>query len=91
MATETEILRCHSNELLELIKGSASMTESMLKEVSTMFDGVYIHPVWYIFIHFLYAVQDLQDMLVFLMLLLFFILFYLFIFILVEIALHGRQ
>jgi len=58
MATETEILRCHSNELLELIKGSSSMTDSMLKEVSTMFDSVYIHPVCYIFVSFLYALQS---------------------------------
>jgi len=58
MASETEVLRCHSNELLELIKGSASMTESMLKEVSTMFDSVYINPVCYIFASFLYAVRD---------------------------------
>jgi len=45
MATEMEVLRCHSHELLELIKSSASMTEDKLKEVSTSFDAVYIHPV----------------------------------------------
>jgi len=45
MATETEILRCHSNELLELIKMSVSMTEDQLEELSTRFDSVYIHHV----------------------------------------------
>jgi len=45
MATEPEILRCHSSELLELIKDSASMTENQLEELSTRYDGVYVHPV----------------------------------------------
>jgi len=45
MATETEILRCHSNELLQLIKSSAEMTESQLEELSTRFDGVYFNTV----------------------------------------------
>jgi len=45
MATEAEILRCHSNELLELIKASESMTEDQLKELSTSYDAIYMHPV----------------------------------------------
>jgi len=45
MATESEILRCHSNELFELIKSSASMSENQLEELSTRYDGVYVHPV----------------------------------------------
>jgi len=45
MATETEILRCHSNELLEQIRASASMTENQLEELSTTYDGIYFHPV----------------------------------------------
>jgi len=52
MATDTEILRCHSNELLQLIKSSAEMTESQLEELSTRFDGVYFNPVWDIFLLF---------------------------------------
>jgi len=45
MATDTEILRCHSKDLFELIKSSASMTEDQLEELSTHYDAVYIHPV----------------------------------------------
>jgi len=45
MATEAEMLRCHSSELLELIKASSSMTENQLEELSTRYDGIYIHPV----------------------------------------------
>jgi len=53
MATETEILRCHSNELLELIKMSVSMTEDQLAELSTRFDSVYIHRVCYLHVYVL--------------------------------------
>jgi len=45
MATDTEILRCHSSKLLELIKRSVKMTEDQLYELSVSYDGVYIHPV----------------------------------------------
>jgi len=61
MATEAEILRCHSNELLELIKASESMTEDQLKELSTSYDAIYMHPVWYVLLVFFCVLDTVCD------------------------------
>jgi len=47
MATEAEVLCCHSDDYLHRVRSSAVMTESELEELSTCYDGVYFHPVYY--------------------------------------------
>ena len=38
---------CHSPQWLETMKRTAEMSEEELKEVSSKYDGVYFHKVWY--------------------------------------------
>merc|ERR1719362_282497 len=46
-ATMEELSRCHDREYINLIKSTKDMDPSALKEVSSRFDCVYLHPdVW---------------------------------------------
>lgn len=44
-AKEAEILRCHSQDLYDLVHNSATMTDGELEKLSSRFDNVYFNQV----------------------------------------------
>jgi acetoin utilization deacetylase AcuC-like enzyme len=45
LATEAEILRCHSKEMFDVVRSSATMSEEQLKKLSSRYDAVFFNQV----------------------------------------------